>query len=391
MKHLTTFNRLFEGIEDGNEIIRAIKETPAGKELQNLLSVGSLRHNGKTIEFEDRFQLARTGRVNIAEYGGKTHAERTESGKWMHISKSSGGSYGENYTDTVDDLLKSLIITFVTKKRPLGINRAQFNEYLGSNIDKIIDKQLDVNEIIEAYSETLTVKTLETADKIAESDQFKTFIKVFSPIVSNMYRGDNRISFKFSLYPIYSLAPDDNLYMEYNITRKKGFKRVPSGGRVTMNFNVGAETVNELGKYFIDGLVKSLDKYETRGSYVQGLLELRNAIESIKDGNIPNIEDTINVEDFTNNVKEYIGNGNDDPKLGRWNAKADTKALALDLGKLDITPQPVLSLLADSIIDMNDLKLLSVIKDEVPRLNQEIKSKMGDSADLASDLGTLGF
>ena len=391
MKHLTTFNRLFEGIEDGNEIIRAIKETPAGKELQNLLSVGSLRHNGKTIEFEDRFQLARTGRVNIAEYGGKTHAERTESGKWMHISKSSGGSYGENYTDTVDDLLKSLIITFVTKKRPLGINRAQFNEYLGSNIDKIIDKQLDVNEIIEAYSETLTVKTLETADKIAEPDQFKTFIKVFSPIVSNMYRGDNRISLTLNLYPIYSLGIDDNLWMEYKITRQKGFKKVPSNGRGTMTYNIGAETVDELGKYFIDGLVKGLDKYEARSSYLQGLLELRNAIESIKDGNVPNIEDTINVEDFSNNVKEYIENGNDDPKLGRWNAKADTKTLALDLGKLDITPQPVLSSLADAIIDINDFKFFSVIKDEAPRLNQEIKSKMGDSADLASDMGALGF
>jgi hypothetical protein len=158
-----------------------------------------------------------------------------------------------------------------------------------------------------------------------------------------------------------------------------------------MNYNIGAETVDGLGKYFIDGLVKSLNKYETRGSYIQGLIELRNAIASINNGNVPNIEDTINVDDFSNNVKEYTGNGNEDPKIGKWNTKSDTETLALDLGKLDITPQPVLSILADAIIDMNDLKLLSVIKDEAPALNKEIKTKMGDSADLASDLGSLGF
>ena len=391
MKHLTTFNRLFEGIEDGNEIIRALKETPAGKELQKLLGVGSLNYRGDTIGFEERFHLARTGRVNIGAFGGKTHAERTESGKWMHISKSSGGSYGESYTDTIDELLKSLIITFVIKQRPLGINSTQFKEYLNSNIDTIIANQLDVDGIIEAYSETLSVKTLESGDKIAESEQFKIFTKVFAPLINRMNIGKTGVNFTFNLYPIYSLAPDDNLYMEYNITRKKGFKQVPSRGRVTMNFNVGAETVDGLGKYFIDGLVKSLDKYETRGSYVQGLLELRNAIASIKDGNAPNIEDTINVEDFSNNVKEYIENDNEDPKINRWNAKADTKTLVLDLAKIDITPQPVLSSLADVIIDINDFKLFSVIKDEYPKLNQEIKAKMGDSADLASDMGALGF
>ena len=391
MKHLTTFNKLFEGIEDGNEIIRALKETPAGKELQKLLGVGSLNYKGDTIVFEDRFHLARTGRVNIESFGGKTHIERTATGKWMHISKSSGGTYGENYTDTVDGIIKSLIITFIAKQRPLGINGTKFKEYLESNIDKIIASQLDVTSIIEAYSGTLPVKTLETADKIAESDQFKIFSKVFAPLISREYIGKNGISLTLNLYPIYSLGIDDNLWMEYKITRKKGFKKVPSNGRGTMTYNIGAETVDELGKYFIDGLVKGLDKYEARSSYLQGLLELRNAIESIKDGNVPNIKDTINVEDFSNNVKEYIENDNEDPKINRWNTKADTKTLALDLGKLDITPQPVLSSLADAIIDMNDLKLLSVIKDESPRLNQEIKSKMGDSADLASDLGTLGF
>lgn len=392
MKHLTTFNRLFEGIEDGNEIIRALKETPAGKELQKLLGVGSLNYRGDTIGFEERFHLARTGRVNIVAFGGKTHAERTESGKWMHISKSSGGSYGESYTDTIDELLKSLIITFVIKQRPLGINSTKFKEYLESNIDKIIANQLDIDGIIEAYSETLSVKTLETADKIAESDQFKTFTKVFNSLIRDIYIGKNRITFTFNLYPIYSLSPEDRIYMEYNITRQKGFKSVPSRGATSLNnYNIGAETVDVIGKYFIDGLVKSLGKYETRGSYIQGLMELRNSIASIKDGNVPSIEDTINVEDFSNNVKEYIENGNEDPKVGRWYSKSDTKTLALDLAKFDIIPQSVLSLLADAIIDMNDLKLFSLIKEEFPKLNQEIKSKMGDSADLASDLGTLGF
>ena len=391
MKHLTTFNRLFEGIEDGNEIIRALKETPTGKELQKLLGIGSLNYKGDTIVFEDRFHLARTGRVNIESFGGKTHVERTATGKWMHISKSSGGTYGENYTDTVDGIIKSLIITFVAKQRPLGINGTKFKEYLESNIDKIIASQLDVTSIIEAYSGTLPVKTLETADKIAESDQFKTFTKVFNSLISNTNIGKDRITLTFSLYPIYSLAPEDKLYMEYNITRQKGFKSVPSRGQSLMNYNIGAETVDGLGKYFIDGLVKTLNKYETRGSYIQGLMELRNAIASINDGNVPNIEDTINVDDFSNNVKEYTGNGNEDPKIGKWNTKSDTETLALDLGKLDITPQPVLSILADAIIDMNDLKLLSVIKDEAPALNKEIKTKMGDSADLASDLGSLGF
>ena len=392
MKHLTTFNRLFEGIEDGNEIIRALKETPAGKELQKLLGVGSLNYRGDTIGFEERFHLARTGRVNIGAFGGKTHAERTESGKWMHISKSSGGSYGESYTDTIDQLIKSLIITFVIKQRPLGINSTQFKEYLNSNIDTIIANQLDVDGIIEAYLETLPVKTLETADKIAESDQFKTFTKVFNSLIRDIHIDKNRITFTFNLYPIYSLSPEDRIYMEYNITRQKGFKSVtPRGGTSLSNYNIGAETVDVIGKYFIDGLVKSLNKYESRGSYIQGLIELRNSITSIKDGNVPSIEDTINVEDFSNNVKEYIENGNEDPKVGRWYSKSDTKTLALDLAKFDITPQSVLSLLADAIIDMNDLKLLSLIKEEFPKLNQEIKAKMGDSADLASDLGSLGF
>jgi hypothetical protein len=392
MKHLTAFNRLFEGIEDGNEIIRALKETPAGKELQKLLGVGSLNYRGDTIGFEERFHLARTGRVNIGAFGGKTHAERTESGKWMHISKSSGGSYGESYTDTIDELLKSLIITFVIKQRPLGINSTQFKEYLNSNIGTIIANQLDVDGIIEAYSETLSVKTLETADKIAESDQFKIFTKVFNSLIRDIYIDKNRITFTFNLYPIYSLSPEDRIYMEYNITRKKGFKSVPSRGATSLNnYNIGAETVDVIGKYFIDGLVKSLGKYETRGSYIQGLMELRNSIASIKDGNVPSIEDTINVEDFSNNVKEYIENGNEDPKVGRWYSKSDTKTLSLDLAKFDIIPQSVLSLLADAIIDMNDLKLFSLIKEEFPKLNQEIKSKMGDSADLASDLGALGF
>jgi len=391
MKHLTPFNRLFEGIEDGNEIIRALKETPAGKELQKLLGVGSLKYNGDIITFEDRFKLARTGRLNIESFGGKTHAERTESGKWMHISKSSNGAYGENYTDTVDGLLKSLIITFVTKQRPLGINATKFKEYLMSNIDKIVANQLDINGIIESYTETLPVKTLETADKIAESDQYKIFSEVFAPLISRKYINDRRLSFKLNLYPIYSLGIDDNLFMEYNITRSKGFKKVPTRDRMTMNYNIGAETIDELGKYFIDGLVKALDKYEARSSYLQGLLELRNAIASIKNGNVPNIEDTINTEDLSNNIKEYIESGNEDPKIGRWNAKPDTKTLALDLGKLDITPEPALSALADAIIDQNDLKLFSEIKEEAPSLHKIIQSKMGDSADLASDLGSLGF
>jgi hypothetical protein len=327
----------------------------------------------------------------LLSFGGKTHAERTESGKWMHISKSSNGSYGENYTDTVDGLLKSLIITFVTKQRPLGINSTKFKEYLMANIDKIVANQLDVNGIIESYTETLSVKTLETADKISESDQFKIFSKVFAPLISREYIGKNRISLTLNLYPIYSLGIDDNLWMEYNITRAKGFKKVPSGNRGTMTYNIGAETVDELGKYFIDGLVKALDKYEARSSYLQGLLELRNAIASIKNGNVPNIEDTINAQDLSNNIKEYIESGNEDPKIGRWNAKPDTKTLALDLGKLDITPEPALSALADAIIDQNDLKLFSDIKEEAPALHKMIQSKMGDSADLASDLGSLGF
>lgn len=49
--------------------------------------------------------------------------------------------------------------------------------------------------------------------------------------------------------------------------------------------------------------------------------------------------------------------------------------------------------LAQAIIDVNDLKLFTVIKEKHPELWKEVERLMGgsDTADLASDLGSLGF
>ena len=49
--------------------------------------------------------------------------------------------------------------------------------------------------------------------------------------------------------------------------------------------------------------------------------------------------------------------------------------------------------LAQAIIDINDLKLFTTIKEKHPELWKEVERLMGgsDTADLASDLGSLGF
>ena len=50
-----------------------------------------------------------------------------------------------------------------------------------------------------------------------------------------------------------------------------------------------------------------------------------------------------------------------------------------------------LSTIADLIIAKNEFKTMNKVKDTYPELWRIIQDKMGDSADLASDMGALGF
>ena len=334
MKHIKEFKALNEAKEDGLEIMDALVNTPEGKDLVSLICI---RH--KT--FSDSFEMKRTGRVHIIGGGSKTYIDKFGD-VYGYESVSQGKPFGRETFNTISELLRGIWSNIISKQLvvPIGHKKDVIRSWVESNI--LPGEELTVDDIEAKYidSNNLHLPDLSRIEK--ESKLFSRLNSVFN--VSLTKNSDD----------FYSLGFQFNKWGIFTFESKKYPNSAPS----------------PLSVY-----IKS--KFSGKSSCLNTKITLANSDTIIKDFEkfmkpiIENIERFIinwdlNNPEILSALIKFIIEGNNDDIIS-------------------------LSTIADLIIAKNEFRTMNKVKDTYPELWRIIQDKMGDSADLASDMGALGF
>ena len=169
MKHLRYFNSLNESHQDGVELIDAIKNTPEGRDLQKII----LGH----YPFDDSFELKRTGRVYLKNYGSKTFIERSSGGGYSITSLSNGVPFWTEYYNTIPVLLRFAWSNVVSKKiSGSGVKKEDVRNWVYNNIP--IGSELSSEEIMDMYTESNSIEFLDIRD-VEKTDIIKKIKTIF--------------------------------------------------------------------------------------------------------------------------------------------------------------------------------------------------------------------
>jgi hypothetical protein len=144
MKYIRSFSSINESHQDGLEIIDALKNSPEGKDLFTVANDGNPVPN-----FDEMFELKRTGRVWFRGGGSKTFIERQD-GLYCFESISQGKYFGRECYPTIKECLRGLWTNIIGKRSTtLGIKKDVFREWINNNITP--GRELSLNDISNEY------------------------------------------------------------------------------------------------------------------------------------------------------------------------------------------------------------------------------------------------
>lgn len=339
MKHIKEFKALNESKEDGLEIMDALVNTPEGKDLVSLICI-----RNKT--FADSFEMKRTGRIHIHGGGSKTYIDKFGD-VYGYESVSNGKPFGRETFNTIEELLRGIWSNIIAKQlvTPIGDKKDNIKSWVESNI--LPGEGLTVDEIGEKYA-------------VGNNLQF--------PDLSRIEKESELFSRLKSVFDV-TLIKENNRYYQLNFI------------------------INKWGDY----IFKST-KFPTMASLVVGIDIISkckgkssSSRSSILTSTITITNSNTVIEDFENLIKSIL------------------KEIVKNFNNYDISNFDILSFLieavisgsdnsiidlekiADLIISKNEFKIMDAVKNSHPELWKIIQDKMGDSADLASDMGALGF
>jgi hypothetical protein len=334
MKHIKGFKALNESKEDGLEIMDALVNTPEGKDLVSLICI---RH--KT--FSDSFEMKRTGRIDIIGGGSKTYIDKFGD-DYGYESVSQGKTFGRETFNTIAELLRGIWSNIASKQLviPIGDKKDNIRSWIESNI--LPGEGLTVDEIGSKYvsGNNLQFPDLSRIEK--ESRLLDRLRSVFAVTLSK--ENDRYYTLNFTINKWRNFIFKSNKFSTMSplgigvgITAKsKGKSSLIGNTGITLaNYNTVIEDFEKFMKTILEGIEISIISYDISNPEI--LLFL---------------------------IKSIIYGG--DSNVG-------------------------MEEIADQIIANNSFKIINTVKDNYPELWKIIQDKMGDSADLASDMGTLGF
>jgi hypothetical protein len=151
MRYLKTFNSLNESYQDGVDIMEAIKNTPEGRDLQKIILGYS---------FATSFDIKRTGRVYLKNYGSKTSVERIANGRYSITSLSNGVPFWTEYYDSIPELLRGAWSNAVAKKiTEQGMKKDDIRRWVTDNINP--GSELSIKEIHDRYTQEFSIDFLD--------------------------------------------------------------------------------------------------------------------------------------------------------------------------------------------------------------------------------------
>ena len=168
MKHIKNFTSLNESYQDGVELIDAIKNTPEGRDFQKIV----LGHS-----FDTSFDLKRTGRVYLTNYGSKTSVERIANGRYSITSLSNGVPFWTEYYDNIPELLRGAWSNAVAKRiSGSGMKKEDIRNWVLANIP--IGSELSAVEILNSYTEKNSIEFLD-ANEIENTEIIRKLQSIF--------------------------------------------------------------------------------------------------------------------------------------------------------------------------------------------------------------------
>jgi len=145
MKFIKSFQSLNESKEEAIKIIEAIRNTPEGKDLCKILGV-----DGTTKNFDDVFNVKRTGRIYIKGVAANTFIESPSVNKYFFTTEYHGKYYGSESSSTISDLIRKIWLNLIIRKiSSAGIKKEQLREWIDKNITP--GRELLSNEIFDLY------------------------------------------------------------------------------------------------------------------------------------------------------------------------------------------------------------------------------------------------
>jgi hypothetical protein len=334
MKHIKEFKALNESKEDGLEIMDALVNTPEGKDLVSLICT-----RNKT--FADSFEMKRTGRIHIHGGGSKTYIDKFGD-VYGYESVSNGKPFGRETFNTIAELLRGIWSNIIAKQlvTPIGDKKDNIKSWVESNI--LPGEGLTVYEIGDKYA-------------VGNNLQFPDLSRIEKE--SALF---NRLNSIFNI----TLIKENNRYY-------------------TLNF-----TVNKWGDYTFKST-----RYPNMGPLVIGIgiTSKCKGKSTVASNSITLTNSNTIIEDFENLMKPIL---KDQERIINAYAFSNPDILSFLIEAVisgNNNSSVGLEQIADQIIDKNELNLINSIKNNHPKLWKIIQDKMGDSADLASDMGALGF
>jgi hypothetical protein len=337
MKHIKGFKALNEAKEDGLEIMDALVNTPEGKDLVSLICIH------KT--FSDAFVMKKTGRIHISGAGSKTYIDKFDS-FYGYESLSNGKPFGRETFNSITELLRGIWSNIIAKQLiiPIGDKKEVIRSWVESNI--LPGEKLTVDEIGEKYTVGNNLYLPDLSRIENESKLFKRLNSVFNVSLTKINNRYYTLDFLLDKWGDFSFES----------------KKYPNSAPTRLSVSITA---------------KFNGKSSRKSSVIDQKITLTNSDNIIKDFEKcmkPIIED----------IEKYIINWDlSNPVILRFLIKF------IIYGDNDTTTD--LNMIADEIINKNNYKTINTIKGNYPALWKIIRDKMGDSADLASDMGALGL
>jgi hypothetical protein len=266
------------------EIIDAIRDTDTGKLLQRILGVNPTLQNRT---FDHIFKPVKTGRVYIGgNYGGKPRIYYNN-GRWCQESESSGHIYGQGCAGTLEGIIQFSVIRYVLTNLERGINKDDITRWINSNWN-ILYNLSSVKEILDSYKKETGMEAMITDLSIIPSlPNYKKYEKFLGFTWNGYSLMIDMNPFKIDGVNMYNV---DKYPVSIKLSNKKKYSASSTGRKWDVTVDIGAETLEELDRRFLQGLKYSIKKWyelasKRSGANVDNLEISKILIFSMIEGN----------------------------------------------------------------------------------------------------------
>lgn len=323
MKHLKLyeqFNVLRESLNDGEEIMDAIRNSPEGRDLCAVMGI-----EPGAVNLANTFLLKRTGRVHVLSAGSKTYLEKDErSGTYYFESVSSfSGKFGREDYPTIPELLRGLWTNIVGKRSTsLGIKKDEIRKWMDSNITP--GQGLEIRKLQERFIISQG-KELPDLSEIFDNRYIKMMGKIFPEFGNNSYLSDG-------------------VHLSYNLNRPFGMDLCGGRDYYTVEFFIS---------------VKANGKSTLKSEYNQYRIILTNTNSVTQDF------ENLFREAVSSYLKDYMGEESGDLSYG----SCEKFLLPLSRGIID-------SILGSNSDSVGIINVLEYLKNNYPLLFSDVITGM---------------